>query len=82
MSKELELALEEIETRYADQWVLVEETAWDAGGIPTRGMVVACGSDREKLVSPTRQLHTQKQGVKTFVFYAGSKVPEDVSVVL
>lgn len=82
MSKELELTIEEIQTCHADQWVLVEETAWDTGGIPIRGMVVACGSDREKLVSSTRQLHTQKPGIKTFVFYAGPKVPEDISVVL
>jgi len=82
MSEKLELTLEEIETSHAGEWVLVEETAWDEAGNPTKGAVVASSNDRESLVEPTRRLHTQKPGVKTFVFYAGPKVPEGLIVVL
>jgi len=48
---------------------------------PTKGVVVARGSERESLAQPSRRLHTQKPGVKTFVFYAGPKVPEGLVVV-
>ena len=82
MGKKKELTLEEIEGRYVGEWVLVEETAWDEQGNPTKGLVCAHGLDREKIVEPTSKLHMQKPGVKTFVFYAGPKVPEGLVVVL
>jgi len=82
MSKNQELTLEEIEGRYVGEWVLVEETAWDEQGYPTKGVVVAHGLDRETIVEPTSRLHMQKLGVKTFVFYAGPKIPEGLVVVL
>ena len=82
MNEELELTLEEIETHYVGQWVLVEETAWDKQGNPTRGAVVAHGFDRQALVQPTQRLHTQKPAGKTFAFYAGPKIPEGLVVVL
>jgi len=82
MSKKQELMLEEIEGRYVGEWVLVEETAWDEHGNPTKGVVVAHGLDRETIVEPTSRLHMQKPGIKTFVFYDGPKVPEGMVVVL
>jgi hypothetical protein len=82
MIKKQELRLEEIERRYVGEWVLVEETAWDEQGNPTKGVVFAHGLDREAIVGPTSRLHLQKPGVKTFVFYAGPKVPEGLVVVL
>ena len=48
---------------------------------PTKGVVVARGGERGSLAQPSRRLHTQKPGVKTFVFYAGPKVPEGLVVV-
>lgn len=82
MSEKLELRLEEIEARYAGEWVLVEEIAWDERGNPAKGVVIAHGSMREVLVQPTRRLHAQKPEARTFTFYAGPKVPEDLVVVL
>ena len=82
MSETLELTLEEIEARHVGEWVLVGETTWDEGDNPTRGVVVARGGERGSLVEPSRRLHTQQPGVKTFVFYAGPKVPEGLVVVL
>lgn len=82
MSEKLELTLEEIEARYAGKWVLIEETAWDERGNPTKGIVIAHGFERQALVDPIRRLHLQKPRVRTFVFYAGPKVPEDLIVVL
>ena len=81
-NERLELPLEEIGARYTGQWVLVEETDWDEQGNPTRGVVVSHGFDREVLVQPTRWLHIQKRGTKTFSFYAGPKIPEGLVVVL
>jgi len=82
MSQGLGLTLEEIEAHHAGEWVLVEETAWDETGNPTNGIVVAHAHERESLVQPTCRLHIQKPDVKTFVFYAGPKVPEGLVVVL
>jgi len=82
VSEKLGLTLEEIEARHVGEWVLVEETAWDEQGNPTRGVVIAHGFEREVLVQHTRRLHAQKPEAKTFVFYAGPKVPEGLVVVL
>jgi hypothetical protein len=41
-----EYTLAEIERRYPQQWVLVEETVWDNDGNPLRGIVRAHGMDR------------------------------------
>ena len=82
MDERTELTLEEIEGRYNGEWVLVEETAWDKQGNPIRGVVVAHDRERSALVESTHNLHIQKPEVKTFVFYAGPKVPEGLVVVL
>ncbi len=82
MNPEQELFLTEIEARYSGQWVLIEETDWDKQGNPIKGVVVAHDIDRERLIPYTRQLHNQKPGVKTFTFYAGPKVPENLIVIL
>lgn len=77
-----DLTLVEIEERYAGEWVLVEETGWDEQGNPMKGVVVAHGTHRESLVEPTRSVHMGRPDVRTFTFYAGSKVPEGLVVVL
>ena len=40
------LPIAEIVRRYPDEWVLVEETAWDTHGHPTAGLISAakCGT--------------------------------------
>lgn len=82
MSEKLDLTLEEIEARHVGEWISMEETAWDETGNPTKGVVVAHGNDRESLVQHTRKLHMQNPNVKTFVFYAGPKIPEGLVVIL
>ena len=82
MKKEPRLSLEEIENRYDGQWVLVKETAWDVQGDPTQGIVMAHDFARENLVVALQQLHRMEPGIKTFVFFAGPKVPEGLSVFL
>ena len=62
MSKKQELTLEEIEGRYVGEWVLVEETAWDEQGNPTKGVVVAHGLDRETIVEPPADYTSRNQG--------------------
>lgn len=74
--------LELIEQRYPGEWVLVEETAWDEYGNPTRGVVIVHSPDRAALVKPTRNVHRRKPGIKTFAFYAGPKIPEGLVVIL
>ena len=40
------LPIEEIVRRYPNQWVLVEDTAWDTHGHPTAGLVRAASVAR------------------------------------
>jgi len=76
-----ELTKAEIEERYPDRWVLVEETAWNEQGNPVRGIVRAHSTSREDLSAPLQKLH-KRSGVKTFIFYTGEKIPEDLTIVL
>jgi len=81
MDKAKELTLSEIERCFPDQWVLAEETAWDEQGNPIRGFVRAHSSSRDDLQQPLRELH-RRSDVKTFIFYSGEKIPQDLTVVL
>lgn len=81
MGKEKELTLAKVEQRYPHQWVLVEETAWDKRGNPVRGVVRAHSTNRGDLSAPLQEIHKQAH-VKTFIFYTGDMVPENVTVVL
>lgn len=74
--------LSEIENCYADQWVLVQLTDFDKHGNPIKGIVMAHSPERESLIQPRKQLHRQNSGVKTYTFYTGIKVPENVIVIL
>jgi hypothetical protein len=76
-----DLSIEEIVHRYPHQWVLVEETTWDAHGHPTAGIVHAASALREDLREPVRRCH-QDASIKTFVFYTGDPIPADLIVVL
>ena len=71
----------EIAHRYPDQWVLVEETAWDAQGHPRRGIVHAASRQRAALYAPLQVCHQRPQ-VTTFIFYTGDPIPTHLTVVL
>jgi len=75
------LTFAEIARRYPDQWVLVEETAWDAQGHPRRGIVHAASRLRAALRAPLQVCHQHPQ-VKTFIFYTGDPIPAHLTVVL
>ena len=75
------LPIEEIVHRYPNQWVLVEETAWDAYAHPTAGIVRAASTSRGDLREPLRRCH-QERSVTTFLFYTGDPIPADLTVVL
>lgn len=81
LNGEKNLTLAEIEQRYPCQWVLWEETAWDAQGNPLRGAIRAHSVNRADLLAPLHKLH-KRVSMKTFVFYTGDLVPANVSVVL
>ncbi len=72
----------EIESRYADQWILMKETVWDEQGSPVRGVVVAHSPDREALTEPVTQLRRENPGVKTYIFFTGDVMPENTVVML
>ncbi len=82
MTSEKNLTLDELETQYAHEWVLVQETEWDAQGNPTRALMVAHDVERANLVQAARSLHKKSKKIKTFTFYAGPKLPEGLVVVL
>jgi hypothetical protein len=75
------LPIEEIVRRYPNQWVLVEETAWDTHGHPTAGLVRATSVARGDLREPVRRCHHDRL-VTTFLFYTGDPIPTDLIVVL
>ena len=75
------LPIAEIVHRYPNQWVLVEETSWDAHGHPMAGRVRAASTSRRALREPVRRCH-QDAAVKTFLFYTGDPIPADLTVVL
>jgi hypothetical protein len=75
------LPIAEIVRRYPNQWVLVEETAWDTHGYPTAGMVRAASEARGDLREPVRRCHHDRS-VTTFLFYTGDPIPADLTVVL
>ena len=75
------LQLEEIVQRYPNQWVLVEETAWDTHRHPTAGIIRAASVARGDLREPMRRCHHDRS-VTTFLFYTGEPIPTDLTVVL
>lgn len=77
-----EKAIQEIEDLYPDEWVLVEETAWDEIAMPVRGRVLAHSSERDALTPPIRCVVRQRPGVKLFSFYTGEKISGDVIPIL
>lgn len=81
MNRKQELPLRKIEQHYPHQWVLVEETAWDNRGNPVRGIVRAHSLQREDLSEPLHELH-RRASLKTFIFYTGEALPENVTLVL
>jgi hypothetical protein len=75
------LPIAEIVRRYPNQWVLVEETAWDPHGHPTAGIVRAASVARGDLREPMRRCH-HGRSVTTFLFYTGEPIPSDLTVML
>ena len=78
---QIELTIPEIEHCYPDQWVLVEETAWDVQGHPSCGIVRATSGQRDDLRAPLQALHQRPQ-VKTFIFYTGEQISADLTAVV
>jgi hypothetical protein len=76
-----EIPLDEIAQHYPDQWVLVEETRWNAQSYPTHGIVCAASTQRRELRATLHACHQLAQ-VKTFIFYTGDKISTHLTVVL
>ena len=81
MDNERELSVAEIEELCPDEWVVVEETAWDEQGNPVRAILKAHSVNRGDLRGHLKEIH-RRPHVKTFIFYTGEKIPEDLTVVL
>jgi len=77
-----ELTIEEIEENYADEWVAIEETAWDEQEDPIKGIVVAHATDRNGLSREIRQFRQQNPKAIIYTFYTGELIPEGVMFVL
>ncbi len=74
----MQLMIEEIEKRYADEWVIIEETDWDERGEPAKDIVIAHSVDRDALTQPTHQFRQRKPEAITYTFYTGEPIPEGV----
>ena len=81
MDNHHEMNLRDIEQSYPDEWVLVEETAWDEHGNPVCGIVRVHNRDRENLSDSLKEIHRGGQA-KTFVFYTGELIPEYLALAL
>ncbi len=77
-----EKTLREIERLYPNEWVLVEETAWDDMEMPVRGRVLAHGPERNELTQEIRQVSRRRPGVKLFSFYTGEKISDELIPIL
>ena len=77
-----EKTIQEIERLYPNEWVLVEETAWNETEMPVRGQVLAHSPERDALTRQIRQVTRQRPGVKLFSFYTGEKISEDTVPIL
>jgi len=77
-----ELTLEEIEARYANEWVAIQETAWNERGEPTKGIVIAHDVDGDMMIEPVRQLHQENPEAKSYVWFVGDAVPEGMVFML
>ena len=82
MEQDEKATIEEIERWYPDEWVLVEETAWDETEMPVRGRVLAHTPNRDELTQAIRQLSQRRPGIPLFSFYTGEKISGDVVPVL
>lgn len=76
------LSRAEIEERFADEWVLMEITAWDEARHPSEGIVIAHSPDQYDLVEPTREFHRRNPEAKMFTFYTGPLIPEGMVLIL
>ena len=77
---EAEPAHQRIVQRYPNQWVLVEETAWDTHGQLTTGIVRAASGSRGNVRELMPCCHHDRS-VTTFLFYTGDPIPTDLTVV-
>ncbi|MDM8518755.1 hypothetical protein QUF64_01810 [Anaerolineales bacterium HSG6] len=77
-----ELTIDKIEKNYTDEWVAIEETAWDEQGDPIKGLVVAHAPDRNGLSREVRQFRQQNPKAIIYTFYTGELIPEGVMFVL
>ena len=72
----------EIEKQFMNQWVLMELTDWDKEGNPIKGIVIDHCVERDSLSETRKNLHKNKPGVKSYAFYTGPIIPEDMMVLL
>lgn len=78
----LELTIEEIETRYTDEWVLVEITEFDDNEEPTKGIVINHQSNRELLTETIKKIRKTKPQTQIYTFYTGNPIPEGTVVIV
>ena len=77
-----EKTIQEIERLHPDEWVLIEETAWDDTELPVRGRVLAHSPERDALTRQVQQITRQRPDVGLFLFYTGEQIPKDVVPIL
>jgi len=79
---EASLSIEQIEQQYKDEWVLVEETAWDKNDMPKAGRVIAHSRDDEEVVETGVQYGKKQPRARLYFFYTGEKIPEGCVLLL
>lgn len=65
-----ELTIAEIEERYANQWIVIEETAWE-DEFPVKGVIITHSIKRETLTKHILRFWEDHPTAMLFTFYAG-----------
>jgi hypothetical protein len=76
------LSVPEIESRYPDEWVIVEVTKIDTIKSPLFGRVLAHSRNRRDIVKINRAFSQRNPRRMTCVFFAGPVAPEGHTVII
>lgn len=80
MKKELKITT--IREKFEDEWVVVQITKRDKYEVPTAGIVLFHGEDKEEIYDKGFEYRNKTPKSDLYFFYTGDLVPKGVGVLL
>ncbi len=77
-----ELKIPKIREKFQDEWVVVEITKTDKYDVPTKGIVLFHGEDKEKVYDDGFDFRKRNPISDLYFFYTGDLVPKGMGVML